>query len=155
MIFRSKGEPVKIGGSYEILKDTKSLSSGNIILKKGEYVTAMKAGAQLFLVQAKTTENGPRRCWVPAQWLVKLEQSLSEISMTEVTKSMESELDTESLGERTYSEYSSAKSYPESDFSTEISRTSSAISTEGSLSICKLTPFLQGSVFNLYFPSSF
>ena len=119
--------PVEIGTSYEIITDVKSRSSETAIVKKGEHVTALKAGTQLYLVEAKPAEDGPRRCWVPAQWLKKIS----------LTRSADSEPDVASLGERTLSEYSSSKSFPESDFSTERSRTSSELSTEGSVLSCK------------------
>ena len=120
------------------MSDAKARSSDQIIIKKGEHVTAMKPGALLFLIEAKGTENGPRRCWVPSQWLKKVQHSIDETTHPEVLKGADSEPDNASIGERTLSEYSSAKSFPESDFSTEHSRASSLVSTDGSISSRKL-----------------
>ena len=115
------------------MSDAKARSSDQIIIKKGEHVTAVKPGALLFLIEAQGTENGPRRCWVPSQWLKEVQHNIEDTSQSEVMKGADSEPDNVSIGERTLSEYSSAKSFPESDFSTEHSRASSSVSTEGSI----------------------
>ena len=112
-------------------------------------MTAVKPGALLFLIEAKGTENGPRRCWVPSQWLKKVQHSIDDTAHPEVLKGADSEPDNASIGERTLSEYSSAKSFPESDFSTEHSRASSLVSTEGSISFRKLS-FVDRLVHLLY-----
>ncbi len=106
-----------------MIKEARSRTSDSTLLDKGEHVIAVKSGAKLVLVQSRTTENGPKRCWVPGHWLCRAEQSSTEMSKDDTM---------ESLGGRSFSEYSSVKSYPESDFSTELSRTSSFVSTEGS-----------------------
>eukprot|EP00794_Sanderia_malayensis_P017278 gene17279-19005_t len=84
-VSRKETEPIVIGSTYMILTEAKSRSSDKVLLKKGEHVTALKPGDQLFLVQAQATENGPRRCWVPAHWLSKLGQ----LNSTDNTKSVE------------------------------------------------------------------
>lgn len=132
-------DEIAIGELYEILSDAKARSSDQIIIKKGEHVTAVKPGSLLFLIEAKRTENGPRRCWVPSQWLKKIQHTIDETTPSEVLRAADSDPDNVSIGERTLSEYSSAKSFPESDFSTEHSRASSFVSTEGSIFFRKLS----------------
>ena len=129
-------EPIEIGGLYELTSDAKSRVSDSVIIHQGELVTVIKPGTNLYLIEAKSSQNeNPRRCWVPYQWLVKADSSKGD-----VVKSLESELDAASIGELTLSEYSSSKSFPESGFSTELSRTSSALSSEGSTLTRKFRP---------------
>lgn len=118
---------------YEIITDAKSRASDSVIISKGEMVTAVKPGTNLYLIEAKTSEDGEaRRCWVPNHWLKKVDTATIEIS-----ESVESELDATSTGEPTLSEYSSSKSFPESGVSSERSRTSSVLSSEVSFSTRK------------------
>lgn len=118
-------EPIEIGCHYEISMDAKSCVSENVIIEKGEIVTAVKRGTDLYLIEARASESGnPRRCWVPNYWLKKV-----DVSVLESSKSVDSELDAVSIGESTYSEYSISKSCLESRFSTERSRTNSALSS--------------------------
>ena len=68
-----------------------------MIIHQGEEVKAIKAGTNLYLVEAKSSENeDPRRCWVPNYWLVKPDSGKPDVS-----KSLESEFDAASVGELT------------------------------------------------------